>query len=187
MNDGTAKIIQFSGFARPVRKPTGMPISVEVSEQTELTPRDIRRAERQAAPPATETAKNSRLRDARKTAWYMADRTRDYWRARLDWQSALALAQRNEIGDSGSFPPARERETRGELCEKWNAAIVNQMLTPAPTLAAVAWKRAAFKAGDHRHTDVNPKRIERAIADDEEFLRAHPVRQSKRGSGVTNG
>ncbi len=57
---------------------------------------------------------------------------------------------------------------------------MSQLLTPAPTVAEVAWKRAAFKAGDHRYTDVKPERIERAIADDVEFLRAHPTRRSSK-------
>jgi len=56
---------------------------------------------------------------------------------------------------------------------------VHQLLTPASTVAEIAWKRAAFKAGDHKYTDVKPERIERAIADDVEFLKAHPVRQSR--------
>jgi hypothetical protein len=53
-----------------------------------------------------------------------------------------------------------------------------QLLTPAPTAREVEWKRAVFRHRDHEHTDIKPERIERAIADDVEFLRTHPVRQS---------
>jgi hypothetical protein len=63
------------------------------------------------------------------------------------------------------------------ILAKYRAAIMQQLLTPASTVAEVTWKRAAFKAGQHRHTDVKPERIERAIADDLAFLAAHPVRR----------
>jgi hypothetical protein len=39
------------------------------------------------------------------------------------------------------------------------------------------WKRAQLKTGHHKHTDLKPERIERAIADDVEFLRSHPTRR----------
>ncbi len=44
--------------------------------------------------------------------------------------------------------------------------------------AAVAWKRAKFNGGDFLYLPVKPERIERAIADDEAFLAAHPTRRS---------
>ena len=64
------------------------------------------------------------------------------------------------------------------LVGKYHAALMAKLLTPAPTAADIAWKRAAFKAGQHVYTDVKPERIERAIADDVEFLKAHPTRRS---------
>jgi len=36
----------------------------------------------------------------------------------------------------------------------------------------------ALATGEHRHTDVKPERIERAISEDLAFLAAHPVRRS---------
>ena len=74
-----------------------------------LTPREKRRLERQISPAATETAKNLRIRIARRNAWWYADRVAGYWRARLDWQCALQLAQKHKIGDSGSFPTRDQR------------------------------------------------------------------------------
>jgi hypothetical protein len=53
------------------------------------------------------------------------------------------------------------------------------VLTPAPDTAAVAWKKAALAAGQHEYTDIKTERIERAIADDVEFLAAHPIRIRK--------
>src|SRR5256886_3540745 len=48
--------------------------------------------------------------------------------------------------------------------------------SPAPDVAAIAWKRAALKSGQHEHTDVKTERVERAIADDVAFLTSHPTR-----------
>ena len=54
------------------------------------------------------------------------------------------------------------------------------MLTPAPTAREITWKRAELKAERHKHTDLKTERIEQAIADDVEFLRAHPARRSSK-------
>jgi hypothetical protein len=51
------------------------------------------------------------------------------------------------------------------------------MLTPAPDMQSVAWKRAQLKAENHKHTDLTTERIERSIADDVEFLKSHPTRR----------
>jgi hypothetical protein len=37
-------------------------------------------------------AKNSRLRIARRDAWWRAGRVTDYWRARLDWPSITVVS-----------------------------------------------------------------------------------------------
>jgi len=53
----------------------------------------------------------------------------------------------------------------------WRAALVQQMLTPAPDVAAVLWKRAKLRAEGWRHTDVKPERLQRAIDADVDGLR----------------
>ncbi len=58
---------------------------------------------------------------------------------------------------------------------------MKQLLTPAPNVAAVAWKRAKFSGSDFPYLLVKPERVERVIVDDEAFLAAHPTR-IKRGS-----
>jgi hypothetical protein len=40
---------------------------------------------------------------------------------------------------------------------------------------------ATLAGGQHKHTDIKAERIERAIADDVEFLTAHPTRTKKSG------
>lgn len=94
-------------------------------------------------PPATETAKNSRLRISRRDAWWRASRVVDYRLARMEWLSALRLAQEWAIDDSASFPFVQdELQGRAALVEKWRDAVVKKLLTPAPDNGAVAWKRA---------------------------------------------
>ena len=90
----SCEIIQFSAIARTAgnRVPT---------------PRQRRREGKPELPsPATETAKNFRIRIARRDTWWHTDRVLNYWRARLDWCSALGVAQQYGIADSGSLPSA---------------------------------------------------------------------------------
>jgi hypothetical protein len=50
------------------------------------------------------------------------------------------------------------------------------MRTPAPDVAAVAWKRVQLRAENYIYTDVKPERLQRAIDADVEWLKAHPSR-----------
>jgi hypothetical protein len=93
----------------------------------------------------------------------------------MDWHYELKFAQESGLADSGSFPPAEDRES---LVETWREAVAKKLLTPAPNVAAVAWKRAKLSRRDFRHLPVRLDRIERAIAEDVAFLAAHPTRKS---------
>ena len=57
-------------------------------------------------------------------------------------------------------------------------AVAKQLLTPAPTLADVAWKRAKVKSDEFNRLPITLARAERAIADDLSFLAAHPTRRA---------
>jgi hypothetical protein len=126
----------------------------------------------------TVTCKNKRLRKSRRDAWWEADATRIYWRARWDMEDAISGAQRHGIPE-GSNHPQYDPNERSTLLRNWREAVAQQLLTPAPDTAAVAWKKAALKSGQHRYTDVKTERIERAIAADIEWLTAHPTRTRK--------
>jgi hypothetical protein len=65
--------------------------------------------------------------------------------------------------------------------DKWREAVAKKLLTPAPDLDAITWKRAKLKSSDFPHLPVKKERVERAIADDVAFLEAHPTR-AKRGA-----
>jgi hypothetical protein len=129
--------------------------------------------------PLTDTCRNQRLRLKRREAWWAAGRLTSYWRARLDWQTALSSAQDHEVADAKSFPPCDDSgSSRLVLVDLWRAALVAQMLTPAPDVAGVNWKRVQLQAENYRYTDVKPERLQRAIEADVEWLEAHPTRKS---------
>jgi hypothetical protein len=58
------------------------------------------------------------------------------------------------------------------------AALMKQLLTPAPDLGAVTWKRARLADEQYKHVGVTRERIEYAIAADAEWLAAHPTKRS---------
>ena len=96
-----------------------------------------------------------------------------------DWQTALSSAQNHDVADAKSFPPCDDSgNSRTVLVDLWRAALVAQMLTPAPDVAGVNWKRAQLQAENYRYTDVKPERLQRAIEADVEWLEAHPTRKS---------
>jgi len=130
----SCEIIQFSTAARPARHVSDnqTPAGVTAIGNRVLTPRQRRREGKpELPPPATETAKNARIRTERRDAWRLACRVSEYWRTRLDWHSALRTAQQYGIADSASFPSA-ENEGRFGLVDTWREAVVKQLLTPAP-------------------------------------------------------
>jgi hypothetical protein len=158
----TAQIIQFA--LRPKRGKTAVP-------------REQRTANSQCEENLSITGKNFRLRQERHVNWRKADALREYWRAALKMNGAISRVQNHDMPE-GELHPQYEPEQHWTLVGKWRAALMQQLLTPAPSTLEVTWKRAAFKAGQHRHTDIKPERIERAIADDVEFLKTHPTRRS---------
>jgi hypothetical protein len=171
----SAEIFQFSTAPRRSEK---IKTSTRVGEDIgDNLPAEVvlGRRGRPLPEPLTDTCKNQRLRDARKDAWFHARQTTDYWRARMKWQNALSWAQRNGIGDSASFPLVDHRHS---FVDKWREALVKQLLTPAPDVGAVTWKRAQLAAKQYVHVGVRRERIEQAIAADAEWLAAHPTRRS---------
>jgi hypothetical protein len=84
----------------------------------------------------------------------------------------------------GRSHPAVNDEDRYALVEKWRAAFVKQLLTPASDAASVAWKQNALTRGKYQYTGLKPERLERAIDDDVAFLAAHPTR---RREGIGGG
>jgi hypothetical protein len=61
---------------------------------------------------------------------------------------------------------------------------MKQLLTPAPDAAAIRLKKTTHAKNQHIYTNTTPHAIERAIADDEAFIAAHPTRQSKKPAPI---
>jgi hypothetical protein len=122
----------------------------------------------------TLTAKNRSLRGERKKEWRRAHVATKYWKALLGFITAAAIARIHKM---------REAECQFELkdcqpfVDKYRAALGKQLLTPAPDVASVNWKRAHMK---EPLIGVEPELVERAIADDMMFLTAHPTRGPKK-------
>jgi hypothetical protein len=125
-------------------------------------------------PPLTETAKNGKLREQRKKLLREAEAATRYWRVRMDFESAVSIAQARGIPEGSYHPDVGLKDLR--LVDRWREALVKQLLTPAPDLLSVAWKKAALAQGQYRYAGVSAERIERAIAEDLAFLAAHPIR-----------
>ena len=65
------------------------------------------------------------------------------------------------------------------MVDKWREAVAKKLLTPAPDLGAITWKRAKLKSRDFSYLTVKKERVERVIADDVAFLDAHPTRRRR--------
>jgi hypothetical protein len=166
----TAQIIQL--FAPRPKPGKTFPVRVIVS------------AERPAAAysrhePATITAENFRLRKERYDAWRQADAVMDYWFAAMRMHTAIYRMQEFGTPEGDRYPFIPD-ESHGELVNKYRVAWSKLMLTPAPNGGYVRWKRTQLIAEKWKYTGLTAERIEQAIDADEAWLKAHPVRGSKR-------
>jgi hypothetical protein len=127
--------------------------------------------------PVSATAANSRLRTARRGVWWSAEAAVDYWDRRIKFDDAIERVQRFGLPEGCSHPIIDDPlNDFGAKVKKWRAAIVKQLLTPAPDANAVKWKQNVHDD----YLDVKRERVEQAIAEDLAWLAAHPVRQSNR-------
>jgi hypothetical protein len=166
---------------QPSQRRRGRRAAPRVAPYSGMPLQPIEPAPMAAEPALSFTAANGIIRKERYEVWRAAEAAVDYWRARMKFHSALSSAQQHDLPEGRSHPPVQEGEW-GSIVDKWRMALVQQLLTPAPTAGAIAWKKAALIQEQFKYVGVKPERIERAIADDVAFLAAHPVRQSKRRS-----
>ena len=106
------------------------------------------------AEPSTETLsptlKNRRLRDKGMLAG--GDAVTGYWQARLKLNFAVLLVQRCDALEGRDHPAVNPGDD-WPLLKSYRKALVEQLLTPAPTLADVCWKKAKLAGGQHRYVD----------------------------------
>ena len=93
----------------------------------------------------TETAKNSRLRDARKTAWHEAQTRVEYFHRRMEFDCVIGRMQDLGLPEGNLHPAPMDR---GEAVRLWRAALVAQFLLPAPSGGDVAWKKTRLASGE---------------------------------------
>ena len=127
------------------------------------------------------TGKNRQLRKQRNEVWCAARAAVNYWQARMRFEDAIEIAQRYGIPDACRHP-AKTPEDRRPLVKNYWAALAEQLLTPAPDIASVNWKQTFLDdRGSYVFVEcVKKERVERVIADDLAFLRAHPTRRGGR-------
>jgi hypothetical protein len=123
-----------------------------------------------APPPTTITGKNARLRSARWEVWRRADAITNYWQELLRFMDAVERAKRHGLKEARAHVGINE-EARWSILDSYRDALNKQLLTPAPDVASVNWKRRELKS-----YGVKKELVEKAIADDIAFLDAHPTR-----------
>jgi hypothetical protein len=100
----------------------------------------------------------------------------------MDFYFAVYVAQREGMIEARRDHRPIELGDHGFAVTGLREAIAAQLLTPAPDVASIKWKRRAFAKNGWRRVDVTAEeieqQIERAIAEDVAFLAAHPVRRS---------
>jgi hypothetical protein len=124
------------------------------------------------------SVRNSRLRKARDKIWRTRDAATRYWRTRLAFEHAISLAQTNGVPESYNHPDLED--CTPATVQSFRAALMLQVLTPAPEANSVKWKQAVLAGREHRYAGVPVELIERAIADDLAWLAAHPVQKGGR-------
>lgn len=121
----------------------------------------------------TVTAKNQDLRHARYKAWRKSDIRTRYWDALLTYTDAARMAAKYGVEGAPSTPISDDE--RWSILERYRESLGAQLLTPAPDMASVSWKRRKLKKD---YIGVERTLAEKAIADDVAFLDAHPTRRS---------
>jgi hypothetical protein len=119
---------------------------------------------------------NRLARDVRAPAWRRADAKTAYYEALLDVHRALIRRCAPEIPVEDQF----EFGNFNIWLQRWQEALFEQMITPAPAKVHVAWKQRQIEKFKHRPDQL--RQVEKAIADDEAFLAAHPVQRPRRAA-----
>jgi hypothetical protein len=121
-------------------------------------------------------------RQARREAWRKASWTTE---CLLKWRNFLTAADayrgtenHDGLRIGNHFVPASiiNPKELPSLVKLWREAVVAQILTPAPTLSDLAWKRAASR---YRLLPIQKAQVNAAIAADEAFFIGHPVKRPR--------
>jgi len=89
----------------------------------------------------SDTCKNQRLRGDRRDVWREADAVMDYWYVSMKMDGVISRVQRHGTPE-GELHPTRNPKDYWQLVVKYRQAWARLMLTPAPDMQSVTWKRA---------------------------------------------
>ena len=121
---------------------------------------------------------NEKLRDLRKEPWRRADAKVRFLNATLELYDAAGGAQRHGLALARDATVLDEVE-RFNLVENCRRALLEHLLTPAPTVGDLTWKRRkAASLTPYDWVGATPEEVGRALASDETFLRSFPARHS---------
>lgn len=129
---------------------------------------------------STDISLNERLRKERGRRWGAASAKAEVLRAMMEMHIKISIAQKYALPEMQGCP-ATDPAEYPRLVENWRRARLEQLLTPAPTMTLLVWKRecVARMNNEYDWAGVKPSRIEKALAEDEAFLKAHPTRHCR--------
>ena len=170
-------VVRFSPVSKPTRT---SPPSEDASQVGAIIPLPTRSFK---ALPAgfvsSDISLNKRLRKERRDCWRAARAKAEIWRVRIEMHDKIMIAQKYRLPEVRGVHP-HDHSDRIAIVESSRAATMALILTPAPDVASVTWKRRVverFSPWDW--VGVKPELVQRAIADDDSFLKAHPTRRHR--------
>lgn len=114
------------------------------------------------------------LRAARRGAWLKAKAATDFWQAALQSVRAADRYQKHFGTPPIQFPDNADYPDDWALVAEVRKAQAQQILTPAPMVADLEWKRRTL---DLPNLPVPREELQAAIDADAAFFAAHPVRR----------
>lgn len=161
----TSSVIQF----RPAPRSRGDAIAALPKEEKRLIAAEIERRISARMPGSLK-----KQRDARYKAWGKAGARASFWKALDDLQHALYVAQREKMPEASQYDPVELGSASWHATRHaYQDAIDRQLLTRAPNMGCVRWKRL------QKFSRLPRDRIERAIADDLAWLKRYPASERR--------
>jgi hypothetical protein len=165
-----ASVASIGRLSSPDRERRGREIMQRVSEAEHLAAL--------AGGVSSDISLNESLRDLRKEPWRRAEANVRFLRALLELNDATSGAQQYGVAAAAKTSVLNEVE-RFNLVEQCRRALIEQLLTPAPRVGDLAWKRRKVASlNPYDWVGATPGRVGKALAMDETFLRSFPARHS---------
>ena len=99
----------------------------------------------------------------------------EYFHRRMEFEYVVGRMQEMGLPEGDLHPAPRDR---GEAVRLWRAALVAQILLPAPRQDCVTWKKSRLAIGEIERAGMTRERAQNVIDGDIAFLAAHPTRKS---------